>query len=109
MPPSPIPKYTGPCPKTVAVTGTITTDGPGTVWYRCNVGSNPEEKQVTFTAAGTKTVTGVLTYSFGAGGGTGNFQAVMEEAPGKRAPDEIYSEPVEYAPKCTTSKGAGPR
>ena len=91
------------------MTGTITTDGSGTVWYRINVGSNREERQVTFAAAGTKTVTGVLIYSSGAGGGTGNLQAAMEEVPGKRAPDEIYSEPVEYAHPCTTSKGAGPR
>ena len=38
------------------MTGTITTDGPGTVWYWFSAGSSDPGEALTFSAAGTKTV-----------------------------------------------------
>jgi hypothetical protein len=51
--------YAGPCPGHVQLVGDITTDGPGTVWYHFLAGavSHSPEGTVSFSAAGTKTVT----------------------------------------------------
>jgi hypothetical protein len=50
--------YTGPCPKTFKFTGVISANGPGTVTYRWEHSPGTGAPQtVTFTAAGSKTVT----------------------------------------------------
>jgi len=51
--------YTGSCPVHVQLVSEITTDGPGTVWYLLDLwgGSPSREGTVSFSAAGTKTVT----------------------------------------------------
>ncbi len=54
------PSYMGFCPKTFNFTGTITTNGPGTVtyrWERSDGAINPMQS-ATFSAAGSQTVTG---------------------------------------------------
>ena len=58
--------YNGLCPKTFEFTGVITVDGPCEVTYRwVHVPYVHEEKTITFTAAGTKTVK----YSWSVGNG----------------------------------------
>jgi hypothetical protein len=61
-----IPNYTGPCPAHIRVVGTITTDGPGTIYYEfTGIGADLESEgeTITFRAAGTKTVTHVMTFN----------------------------------------------
>lgn len=57
-----IPSYTGPCPAHIKFVGTITTDGPGRVFYEFGDGTNALNpgQSITFSAAGTKTVTYVM-------------------------------------------------
>jgi hypothetical protein len=53
----PIANYTGPCPAHIKMVGTITTDGPGTVFYQFGAGSMEPGETIVFAAAATKTVT----------------------------------------------------
>jgi hypothetical protein len=54
--------YSGPCPAHIKLVGTITVDGPGTVFYQFGAGKQEPGETVTFSAAGTKTVTHVITF-----------------------------------------------
>jgi hypothetical protein len=85
------------------VTGTITTDGPAMVWYRFSFGNFGDEKKFVFTAAGTKTVSDIITIKFGSGGGSGHLQAALDEQ-GKPGFDTIYSESKEWEHECTDAK-----
>ena len=58
----PIPNYTGACPAHIKMTGTITVDGPGTVFYQFGAGNMEPGEIIKFDAAGTKTVTHVMTF-----------------------------------------------
>jgi hypothetical protein len=53
--------YTGPCPAHIWLTGTITVDRPGTVFYQFIPGNSATEHFISFAAAGTKTVTQIFT------------------------------------------------
>jgi len=61
--------YTGTCPKTIHFWGTISTNGPGTVTYRWerSDGTAVPDETITFTAAGSQTVTNLWTRSGGIG------------------------------------------
>jgi hypothetical protein len=54
--------YTGPCPAHIKMVGTLTVDGPGTVFYQFGAGKIEPGDTITFNAAGTKTVTHVVTF-----------------------------------------------
>lgn len=57
-----VPNYTGSCPAHIKFTGTITTDGPGTVFYQFGAGKMEPGDTITFTAAGTNTVSHIITF-----------------------------------------------
>ena len=81
------PKYTGPCPVIMHFTGAITTDGPGTVWFKISAGVTGKEGEgeVKFSAAGTKKVSKDLIVSTepGGGGGSALLEAAMEDEDGR--------------------------
>ncbi len=81
------PKYTGPCPVMMHFAGRITTDGPGTVWFRISAGLSGKEGEgeVKFSAAGTKKVSEDLMVSTepGAGSGSALLEAAMEDEDGR--------------------------
>jgi hypothetical protein len=58
----PTANYTGACPAHVRLVGTITVDGPGTVFYQFGAGKQEPGETVTFSGAGTKTVAHVVTF-----------------------------------------------
>ena len=82
----PIAKYVGACPAHIKLTGTITTDGPGKVFYQFGAGEMAPGGMLTFEAAGTKTVTGVITlqptYGNNMGGGA-ILEAIGTDEAGK--------------------------
>jgi hypothetical protein len=101
----PIQNYTGPCPARIRMVGTITTDGPGTVWYQFGGGRFDPGQTVTFSAAGTKTVTHVMTFSvdpkFGPTMGVGALlQAVVEDAQGNHGGMEQASNNADFSITC---------
>lgn len=57
-----IPNYKGPCPAHIRMVGTITADGPGTVFYQFGGGSMDPGQTLVFSAAGTKTVTHTMAF-----------------------------------------------
>jgi len=86
----PIPNYIGACPAHVTMMATITTDGPGTVWYQFGAGQQNPGKTVKFTAAGTQTVSDGMTFTvepkFGDDlGASAAVMAVMEDKQGGHA------------------------
>jgi hypothetical protein len=58
----PTSNYTGPCPAHIKLVGTITVDAPGTVYYEFGAGKVEPGETTAFSAAGTKTVTHVITF-----------------------------------------------
>jgi hypothetical protein len=99
----PIPAYTGACPAHIKMTGTITTDGPGTVWYWFAAGSADPGEALTFTVAGTKTVTHVMTLNPKYGGSMGGgalLEAVMEGPDGSHGPVGIGSNNSDFTIDC---------
>jgi hypothetical protein len=85
----PVPDYNGLCPALIKLTGTITVDGPGKVFYQFGVGTKQPGDTVTFTAAGAKTVSHVVAFNK-PGPGSGNqigvgalLEAIGEDASGK--------------------------
>jgi hypothetical protein len=61
--------FTGPCPKTIHFWGIITANGPGTVTYRWerSDGTTTALEILTFTAAGSQTITNLWTRDEGFG------------------------------------------
>jgi hypothetical protein len=57
----PTPNYSGACPAHLTLTGTITSDGPGKVFYQFGVGAMEPGEIITFNAAETKTVSHAVT------------------------------------------------
>jgi hypothetical protein len=101
----PIAKYNGACPAHVKMTGTITTDGPGTVWYRFGAGQLGPEQTLKFSAAGTQTVSHVFTFviepKYGDDmGGSAILQAVMEDAKGGHSESDGASNNADFAVHC---------
>jgi len=83
--------YTGPCPKTIHFWGTIAASGPGTVNYRWERNDGTTiPGTVTFTAAGTQTITNLWTRGEGAG-----WQLVHI-----LTPDNMVSSQIDFAVGC---------
>jgi len=83
----------GPCPKTIHFWGTIIANGPGTVTYRWERSDGTAVPgSVVFTAAGTQTVTNLLTQGEGYG-----WQLLHI-----LTPDDGVSSKIDYALRCDT-------
>jgi len=95
--------YEGPCPGQVQLVADITTDGPGTVWYKFLAGavSRSPEGTVSFDAAGTQTVTVDGTFRMTPRVPHASLIAIMEDQDGKHGPLTLSSGPVDYNITCT--------
>jgi hypothetical protein len=95
--------YAGPCPSPVQLVAEITTNGPGTVWYRFLAGavSRSPEGTVTFRSAGTKTVTTDGTIRLAPRVPAASFIAIMEDEQGNHGPLNVSSGEVNYHITCT--------
>ena len=106
--------YTGPCPAHIKFTGTITTDGPGKVFYQFGAGKMEPGDTVTFTAAGTKTVSHVVTFNKpdpGFGDQIGVYpilEAVGEDASGNHDASMQGSNNSGFTITCTGTAAAAP-
>ena len=83
--------FTGPCPKTIHFWGIITANGPGTVtyrWERSDGATAPET--ITFTAAGSQTVTNLWTR--GEGNGWQRLHVLT--------PNDAVSSQIDFAMTC---------
>jgi hypothetical protein len=98
----PIPNYKGACPANIKMTGTITTDGPGTVWYQFGAGKMDPGEELKFTAAGTKTVSHTITFmpKYGNMGGGALLEAVMEDDQGNHAAMGTGSNNSDFSIDC---------
>lgn len=103
-----IPNYTGSCPAHIKMMGTITTDGPGTVFYQFGAGKMDPGENITFSAAGTKTVTHVMTlqptYGNQMGGGA-ILEAIGADVSGKHDIPTQGSNNSEFNITCTSGGG----
>ncbi|MGB7761361.1 MAG: hypothetical protein WBL61_16135 [Bryobacteraceae bacterium] len=103
-----IPSYTGPCPAHIKMVGTITTDGPGTVFYQFGAGQLDPGETITFSAAGTKTVTHVITLQpkYGNGmGGSAILEAIGADASGNHDIPTQGSNNADFSIACTSGGG----
>ncbi|MGD0012263.1 MAG: hypothetical protein ABSE93_27460 [Terriglobia bacterium] len=94
--------YAGPCPSHVQLVGEITTNGPGTVWYRFLAGavSHSPEGTMSFNSAGTQTVTTDGTIRVTPRVPAASFIAIMEDAQGNHGPLNVSSGLVNYNITC---------
>lgn len=100
--------YTGPCPAHIKMTGTITVDGPGTVFYQFGAGSMEPGRTLTFSSAGTKSVTSifVLTPKYGNDiGGGAVLEAIATDARGKHGIPTQGSNNSDFNITCTSGGG----
>ena len=95
--------YAGPCPGHVQLVGDITTNGPGTVWYKFLAGavSHSPEGTVSFSSAGTQTVTIDGTFRMTPRVPHASLIAIMEDEAGNHGPRNVSSGPVDYNITCT--------
>ena len=103
-----IPNYNGPCPAHIKMVGTITTDGPGTVFYEFGAGKFDPGETITFSAAGTQTVTHVMTFQLEHGnhmGGLAILQAIGEDASGNHGIPTQGSNNADFSITCTSGGG----
>jgi hypothetical protein len=103
-----IPSYTGPCPAHIKMVGTITTDGPGTVFYEFGAGQFDPGQTLTFSAAGTKTVTHVMTFQPKYGNGMGGgaiLEAIGADAKGNHDVPTQGSNNADFNITCTSGGG----
>ncbi|MGO8759661.1 MAG: hypothetical protein ACLQG3_16205 [Terracidiphilus sp.] len=109
-----VPDYTGPCPAHIRLTGTITADGPGKVFYQFGVGTMEPGDTVTFAAAGTKTVNHVVTFKhpdpgFGNEIGVGAIlEAIGEDAAGNHDAFMKGSNNASFTVNCTGTASTAP-
>ncbi len=102
-----VPNYTGPCPVNIRLAGSITVDGPGKVFYQFGVGKMEPGDTVTFTAAGAKTVSHVVTFKkpdpgFGNQIGVGAIlEAIGEDASGNHGASMQGSNNASFTINCT--------
>jgi hypothetical protein len=112
---APVPNYIGPCPANIKLTGTITVDGPGKVFYQFGVGKMEPGDTVTFTAAGTKTVSHVVTFKkpdpgYGDQIGVGAIlEAIGEDASGNHDMSMRGSNNSSFTINCTSAAAAPAR
>jgi len=100
--------YSGPCPAHIKMVGTITTDGPGTVFYQFGAGKMDPGETVVFTAAGTKTVTHTMTLQPDIGNGMGAgaiLEAIGAEASGRHDIPTQGSNNADFNITCTSGGG----
>jgi hypothetical protein len=103
-----IPSYKGPCPAHIKMVGTITVDGPGTVFYQFGAGKLDPGETITFSAAGTKTVAHVMTFqpTYGNGmGGGAILEAIGADAAGKHEIPTQGSNNADFNITCTSGGG----
>jgi hypothetical protein len=104
----PIPDYKGPCPAHIKIVGTIATDGPGTVFYQFGAGSMEPGETLIFNAAGTKTVSHVMTlqpkYGNQMGGGA-ILEAIGADASGNHGIPTQGSNNSSFNITCTSGGG----
>lgn len=103
-----IPNYKGPCPAHIKMAGTITTDGPGTVFYQFGAGKFDPGETVTFSVAGTKSVTHVMAFTPAFGnsmGGSAILQAIVEDAQGNHGMLTQGSNNADFSITCTSGGG----
>jgi hypothetical protein len=95
--------YSGPCPGRVQLIGEITTDGPGTVWYRFLAGaiSHSPEGTLQFEAAGTKKITIDGSFNSTPRVTHASLIAAMQNVQGKHGPKTVSSGQVNYDFTCT--------
>jgi hypothetical protein len=109
-----VPNYTGPCPAHIKFTGTITTDGPGKVFYQFGAGKMEPGETVTFTAASTKTVSHVVAFNKpepGFGDQIGVYpilEAVGEDASGNHDASMQGSNNAGFTITCTGNPSTAP-
>ena len=101
--------YAGPCPGKVTLVGEITTDGPGTVWYQVMAGavSNSPEGRLTFSEAGTQTVTVQGAFNVAPAVPEAGMLAGMEDAAGQRG-ETVSADPVRYNITCRAGAARRP-
>jgi hypothetical protein len=101
--------YSGPCPGHVQLVGEITTNGPGTVWYRFLAGavSHSPEGTIVFTAGGTKTVSIQGTFRETPRVPETAMLAIMEDQAGNHGPLTLSSGDVDYNITCTGQAAPG--
>jgi len=100
--------YTGPCPAHIKMVGTITVDGPGTVFYQFGAGNIDPGETITFSAAGTQTVTHVMTFKPKYGnqiGGSALLQAIGADASGNHNIPTQSSNNADFNITCTSGGG----
>jgi hypothetical protein len=105
---APIGNYTGACPAHVKMTGTITVDKPGTVFYQFGAGSMNPGKLIVFSAAGTQTVTDVFTFQPKYGnqmGGSAILEAIGADAKGNHNMLTQGSNNADFNITCTSGGG----
>ena len=95
--------YEGPCPSQMQLVAEITTNGPGTVWYRFLAGavSHSPEGTVSFNSAGTQAVTTDGTITATPRVPAASFIAIMEDEQGNHGPLNVSSGLVNYNITCT--------
>lgn len=101
--------YSGPCPSRVKLVGEITTDGAGTVRYEFLAGavrkSGPALGKITFSKAGTQTVTLDAEYIRTPAVPNCSLLAVMAGPDGQRGVQNVSSGPVRFNATCTSVAG----
>ena len=88
--------------------GTITVDGPGTVFYQFGAGKMEPGQTITFSAAGTKDVAHVMTFQPEFGnqmGGSAILEAIGADASGKHATPTQGSNNADFNITCTSGGG----
>jgi len=103
-----IPNYKGACPAHIRMVGTITADGPGTVFYQFGGGSMDPGQTLVFSAAGTKTVTHTMTFQpkYGNDMGVGAILAATgADASGGHGLAMQASSNAEFNITCTSGGG----
>jgi hypothetical protein len=100
--------YSGPCPAHIKLVGTITTDGRGTVFYQFGAGNLEPGETIVFSAAGTKTVTHVITLQpkYGNDMGVGAIlEAIGADPSGKHGIPTKGSNNASFNVTCTSGGG----
>lgn len=100
--------YVGACPAHIKMVGTITVDGPGTVFYQFGAGTMEPGETITFNAAGTQTVTHLFTFQPKYGnnmGGSAILEAIGAEATGRHEMPTKASNNSDFDITCTSGGG----
>lgn len=100
--------YIGPCPAHIKMVGTITVDGPGPVFYQFGAGNMEPGETLTFSAAGTKTVTHMMAFQPTYGnqmGGSAILEAIGVDSAGNHGIPTQGSNNADFNITCTSGGG----